>query len=1822
MRKVLAGMAGLAVVAMLVLLVPKQEPSGEAPRPSPDLPRAEAAPSAGGGSTAEAEPPAVDGVPQPPDGYAYAGFDGEMRMAPLAETAATSGIRSEWLEPATGAGLLVAQAEDAGRDWTFAWLQRSSTGAAADLVERLHAAGAQVLGSVGAYFRVRVPGDADSLHAIATLPSVVGLGAPPPEAKAAEQFLAHAAERPPSERADVSITLMPDDVDGRWRRELAGLGVTVGRWDAELRTAAASLPYGAIEAVARQDFVLAIEPVATIRAGHASAVPAMGADALRRYNPGTGRFTGVTGAGIPIGVMDTGLNTSHRDIGTRRASVCGASFAQALFGSGGREDFDLWLDLGLHGTHVTGTMAGNGANDPLLAGMAPGVRHIRFAKVLSQYGFGTDEGVRQAMDFLAVRSSCERDGVAAPAARALIVNMSLGETSLQHTGRGVGERKLDSTVWTHRQLYVVAQANANIFGFSNYAAAKNSLAVGAAFDSGTIAPFSSHGPTADGRLAPNVVGTGVRVSSALGGGRRDGYIEFDGTSMASPAVAGIATLLLDAAPDFRRQPALARARLMASAIKPDAFLAAPLAFAPDNSAGPRTLQHIYGLGLVSAATTVLQRDAADGWSTGSAVSAFDGDGYAYHDIEVPEGASRLDLVLTWDEQPADTITEAVLSDLDLWLDQGADCGDGACGERSSRSRRDNVEWLLVRDPTPGTYRVKIVPERIYGQPPRAAVAWTVIRGDSTPALRIEAGTPQSRPDGRMELELTVTGTGYVVAGTTLRLGCRALAEDSDVCERYRDLWPAGGTIMRGDLSRPVGRWPMNRALSLGELSAGEQQAVTLRLPSTGDPHRLHFTANGWNASAGHASVDLGDTGDAPPAATPPANDAFANATPLTQESGELEVDLLPASREPAEPASRSSTRSVWFSWRAPAPGLHVFGVTGTVSESGEEVRIDIFREGALATLEHVAGRERSLTFQAEGGADYRVRIATEAFDVAPQTLRWGPRQRPANDDFADGQRIAGATGSVAGDNRGATLEPYEFFGSNSTTAWYRWRAPEDGHFAFSVGEPLRVFVFTGRSIRGLRRVSHYSAAFGGGFDFGAVAQNPLLVASEGQGGEAIFPAAAGQTYRVAVVAPGAEASGSAYSLGWAPATEEQLGTLAANDSFAEAEALMGEVGGAIATSGARTVEPDEPAESGTGTVWWQWQAPSDGTFTWRLGGAGANAMSLAFFTGESLPELAAVASGAEVALETTAGQQLWIAAGQRADSMFSDAGDAAIDWGPTPANDRPGTAIALAAGGITASSAHATSSSDEPATLAGDASLWWKWTAAEDGWQRFALMDDDPSHIVAVYGRDAGGALELIATSDRTFLLSGRAEARVLVKAGREYWVQVAVRSGSERGEFQLATEASTAPAWLRIVDVLRDGDMRADGTYTELRQLGDIAINDAGSRVFVNTEDSLRLFDRNAATGALEAGGEVPHPPGDDDDADGEAVVEPRATLFGQEAPHVQDRLLHWSAAHQTLYAFGKGPSARAYQQLDGSAANVEQCDVALGEDFPDTGDARPIRIITDPGGSFLYLFGNAPISNEGALAVLAIDEPCSLSLVQAMAAAEVDDESVSFHTELMGLRDAVLSSDGSHIYAVSDQALLTFSRDPETGELAIVSNIDLNPIAEPAADPSHFFGFLSVTSVTLDATGATLFAIGDGLPLVMAFDVATTPAAPALLASTADAMEDPFELFPVPSHVYRPYFLFECSAVGQHRTVAAIDAACFDAMFVARWDAGAERLLVTDYFGYFQPDRFGTDLPEGGLPRGVQSADGSHIYVISRGEIGALTTLERAETMTDAGN
>ena len=84
--------------------------------------------------------------------------------------------------------------------------------------------------------------------------------------------------------------------------------------------------------------------------------------------------------------------------------------------------------------------------------------------------------------------------------------------------------------------------------------AKNIMTVGAVYDAVTgslrdaskaaMTTFSGWGPTDDGRIKPDIVANGVSVYSATAG-TDSSYASYNGTSMATPAAAGAATLLLD-----------------------------------------------------------------------------------------------------------------------------------------------------------------------------------------------------------------------------------------------------------------------------------------------------------------------------------------------------------------------------------------------------------------------------------------------------------------------------------------------------------------------------------------------------------------------------------------------------------------------------------------------------------------------------------------------------------------------------------------------------------------------------------------------------------------------------------------------------------------------------------------------------------------------------------------------------------------------------------------------------------------------------------------------------------------------------------------------------------------------------------------------------------------------------------------------------------------------------------------------------------------------------------------------------------------------------
>ena len=1553
----------------------------------------------GGGGDVGASP-----VPAPPDGYAFTSAPTNLHRRPLpppdlpADGEQPHDQDLDWLVQERPAAAVLRHARRAQRSWVFGWLRLADGANAAEVAKAVSPFGIEVIGASGGLLRAKLPADRARIAAAVALEAVSGLGVVPPQRKAHAAFQAE-LEAAPWRSAPALITLMANDEDGRWRRELLARGAEVGDFDADIRAYAANVDAAALDAIIQADFVLAVEPMGIVRARHDTAVPAMGVDAVRVHMAAPGVFRGTAGGGVPIGVLDTGLNANHLDIASHRSSICGANFVtndQRL------EDADLWVDKNGHGTHVTGTFVGNGFAEAKYAGMAPGVSHIRLAKVLNRFGWGFLSATSRGMDFLSRPSGC---GAEAVAVKPLVVNVSLSSDGKRWHGRTPAERKLDAVVWGHRQLYVVAQSNAGISNFSNYGAAKNSLSVGAIRDNGELASFSSWGPTFDGRLAPQVVATGVDIHSAEGDDSRGGYRRLSGTSMASPAVAGVAALLLDAVAGYREQPALTRARLMASAIKPDPWLDGD-AFPATNTAGPGVLQHQFGLGKASARTSVLQRMEADGWENGAATATLEHGDAADQDIEVPEGASRLDVVLAWDEPPADTIGSTVLNDLDLWLDQGGDCGAGACGEYSSTSKRDNVEWIIVKNPVPGTYRARVVGRRVYAGTPRAGLAWTVVRGPSTPTLRLALDRMRSLGGRRHRVTLSVSVDGYVAAGVRVGVsGCRGTGHTW--CRPAAKVRPVTG---EGGIAHTPSA-TATEAL-VGEVGVGERQQVAfdVDLQNQDDPIRLYFKADAWNAKSAIASVTWpaadGAAAEPPVEANPPANDHFANATALRGASGSAETDLLAATFEPGEspppysvPAAVRPWASVWFRWTAPARGSAHFNLP-------LYAHVDVYRGQHVAALTQLASGEWGASFFAEAGETYRIRISHIRRSSHPEqvTLSWSQGPRPANDDFDAAVELVGAEGKVSGDNLGATLEPEERIGDFAATVWYRWTAPEDGSWRFvDYHTAQSVFVFTGDSVAALRLVS------------------------SGIGNRGTVPVKAGVEYRIAIAAQHAFASGRSFELEWKKADRPPSA-----DDFAYSHELAGASGAAPVRVG-ESVEPGEPAQTGVRTRWWRWKAPASGRFTWRLTNPSASGIKVSVFasanddedgdTGNG--EVGADMSPADLRLVASTGPRVtstelsfaavderryWISVGfhngDRA-AFESGHGSATLNWGQAPANDSLAQAIVLAgnSGSMTASNGLATLAPDEPSGALGHSSLWWSFiTPSDAGWHRFRVEGADTATLAVYRVRGTGfEGLERVARSHGDWRAPHEADAvSALFDAidGQRYLIRVGQRGEGSADEWTLHWQPAAAPTWLRYVG--RSQQPSALGPPDEAPTSAALAFGERGEFLYLGTSKGLHVLARNAGTGALRVVRRA-------------SVSAPRALL--------------WDETRRKLYAF-IGCGWRRFAPGDASPSSlVDEGALAIVD-----GEPPPCEVLVaflDATGGYLQH------GHSDGMEVYALAES-GLTAVQSVA--------------MPDLKHAAPGADGL-VYATYRYSLEVLQREQDTGALAAVGAVDLADSEEAIA-------------------------------------------------------------------------------------------------------------------------------------------------------------------------
>ncbi|MGI8308923.1 S8 family peptidase [Saccharopolyspora hattusasensis] len=213
-----------------------------------------------------------------------------------------------------------------------------------------------------------------------------------------------------------------------------------------------------------------------------------------------------TGEGVTAYIIDTGIDPSHPDFGGR---------AKIGFDATGGDGTDKQG----HGTHVAGTIGSD------TYGIAKGVKLVG-VRVLDDQGSGTTEQVISGIEWVAENHQ-----------GASVANMSLGgpkDPALDEAAT----KLVDSGVF----LAVAAGNESQDAENVSPASAEGVFTTAASDNTDTSAEFTNFGATVEG-YAP-----GVDIVSTVPGG---GTETLSGTSMASPHVAGVGALYLQANPDAK-----------------------------------------------------------------------------------------------------------------------------------------------------------------------------------------------------------------------------------------------------------------------------------------------------------------------------------------------------------------------------------------------------------------------------------------------------------------------------------------------------------------------------------------------------------------------------------------------------------------------------------------------------------------------------------------------------------------------------------------------------------------------------------------------------------------------------------------------------------------------------------------------------------------------------------------------------------------------------------------------------------------------------------------------------------------------------------------------------------------------------------------------------------------------------------------------------------------------------------------------------------------------------------------------------------------------
>ena len=648
-------------------------------------------------------------------------------------------------------------------------------------VEALRALGVRVL-DFHPYYTLKVALAPELVERVASLDFVRWVGAVQPWQKVHPRLVQDFAGRAPGERVPVFINLFESDLcaastsrpvgsvahgdgdsyttnedesaqarswmsNGWQQKRLQELGIEIRSYAESILAFRADMTAAQLEALVALDFVQFIELEAPMTLSHDQSMPLVNADRMRAS------YDGGTNSAAIVGVIDSGHDLGHTALDQ---FTVGWDFTP--------ENLGAFQDLEGHGSHVSGTVLGNGDVDDSYQGAAPGLGWAASGRIFAAKLFNSN-GSSLGVDFaalLGVMHSPYFDGVATTP-RPMVVNNSYGSAAMGATGTEANARTIDAEVWDHDQMYVFAAGNEGptVSSCREQATAKNALTVGSVLDngllSGEMSNSSSRGPTGDGRWKPNVCAPGNSIYS-IAAETVNGYTSKSGTSMAAPHVTGVAAQLCDRYSFLRYNPEALAAVLMATAItKDDQVLSNPTSAASHLNS--------FGTGRVDAykATGSNGQQSLYFWSTTLSSS-----GSTYVELPVAAGATRLSVVVHYLEQEASSgASQALRNDFDTWLDAEPYSAGNNSGEYSAQqSSVDNTEVRILNNPVQGGWRIKIAPvSTVLFDTVRVGICAVVTYGDTTPTptLNVTANKTYVNVNELVTVTATYTNPSYVAS---------------------------------------------------------------------------------------------------------------------------------------------------------------------------------------------------------------------------------------------------------------------------------------------------------------------------------------------------------------------------------------------------------------------------------------------------------------------------------------------------------------------------------------------------------------------------------------------------------------------------------------------------------------------------------------------------------------------------------------------------------------------------------------------------------------------------------------------------------------------------------------------------------------------------------------------------------------------------------------------------------------------------------------------------------------------------------------------------